>query len=471
MNVAAYPNPQHVGYYVNISCEVFDNIGVNIVKVNISYPDGSMVNVTMSGGSYYYNATYTMLGTYHYFIWAEDVSGNSNSSFLHQFEIVENVPPIADFKYSPLHPTTNDIIQFTDLSTDADGSVVNWTWTFGDGETSTEQNPEHKYADDGTYNVTLTVEDDGGASDTVTKIIKVRKPASPHPPSSPIPPETVLIFDGPHEWNITHWEITKETKILFEVHTHGCGLKETKYKIDDGNWTIFTDPFTINKEGMHELFYYSVDECNAYEPVNAAWIEVVNNIAPTTDYVLTPSSPDGDNGWYVSNVTITFTAKDDITGVDSTYYKVDNNGWMKYSDSITITNNGKHIIKYYSIDRAGNKEEAKSITFKIDKTNPMVNFEKPTYGHLYILGKEIMPLKHTVIIGKAMIKINAHDEISGMEKVEFYVDGELKKVVDNEPYEWILDEKIIGTCVIKVIAYDNAGNTASDEQCVWIFNV
>ncbi|MEA3376524.1 MAG: S8 family serine peptidase [Chloroflexota bacterium] len=80
-----------------------------------------------------------------------------------------NVPPSADFTY-----TTSDLTAyFTDQSTDSDGSIVSWAWDFGDGSTSTEQNPSHTYAADGTYPVTLTVTDDDGATDTASQDVTV----------------------------------------------------------------------------------------------------------------------------------------------------------------------------------------------------------------------------------------------------------------------------------------------------------
>lgn len=59
-------------------------------------------------------------------------------------------------------------VQFTDTSS---GSVLSWLWTFGDGDTSTSQNPSHTYSTDGTYTVTLHITTAGGTvqqSDTVT---------------------------------------------------------------------------------------------------------------------------------------------------------------------------------------------------------------------------------------------------------------------------------------------------------------
>jgi len=84
-----------------------------------------------------------------------------------------NLPPSADFDYDPSNPYTNDVIQFTDLSTDSDGTIVSWDWDFGDLQTSSNQNPTHSYPENITYTVTLTVTDDDGATDTVQKDVTV----------------------------------------------------------------------------------------------------------------------------------------------------------------------------------------------------------------------------------------------------------------------------------------------------------
>lgn len=82
-------------------------------------------------------------------------------------------PPIADFTYVPGHPTTWDTIQFVDRSSDLDGTVIGWLWTFGDGNTSREQNPTCQYDNAGTYQVTLEVTDEDGLKGSTFQEISV----------------------------------------------------------------------------------------------------------------------------------------------------------------------------------------------------------------------------------------------------------------------------------------------------------
>ena len=94
------------------------------------------------------------------------------------------VIPVASFSGSPISGLAPLSVQFTDTSTN---TPVVWLWDFGDGETSTEQNPLHVYADDGIYDVSLTVTNPGG-TDVLIKsdYITVESPTPPTPYVDPI---------------------------------------------------------------------------------------------------------------------------------------------------------------------------------------------------------------------------------------------------------------------------------------------
>jgi len=80
-----------------------------------------------------------------------------------------NRPPVADFSSA----ADGLQVQFTDASTDPDGTVVSRSWDFGDGTSSAEANPLHLYTVAGTYTVTLTVTDDQGAVGIATQSVSV----------------------------------------------------------------------------------------------------------------------------------------------------------------------------------------------------------------------------------------------------------------------------------------------------------
>ena len=103
------------------------------------------------------------------------LQGTTDSSVYVMQNELSNNPPAADFSYT----ARRERVTFTDRSTDSDGTIVSWFWDFGDGKTSTEQNPRYWYSEYGTYTVTLTVTDDDGSrnsqSKTVTFATKTRK--------------------------------------------------------------------------------------------------------------------------------------------------------------------------------------------------------------------------------------------------------------------------------------------------------
>ncbi len=156
----------------NFPANVCVNSTVTFTNTSVPVPTSSIWNFGDGGTSVLINPshTYTSAGTY---------SIKLNNNYSHCADsasqnITVNPLPVPDFKspdtISCQPPLT---VNFQDQSTGA----VSWQWNFGDGSTSTLQNPVHTYTNYGNYNVTLVVTNSFGCTDTIIKnnFIKIKR--------------------------------------------------------------------------------------------------------------------------------------------------------------------------------------------------------------------------------------------------------------------------------------------------------
>ncbi len=93
-----------------------------------------------------------------------------------EIQVTGNPLPVALFEINPVRPRANQTIEFFDRSVAQGGTINSWRWDFGDGNTSTEQNPTHVYNDLGRYTVALSVTDSNNCTvthDTTFRISEV----------------------------------------------------------------------------------------------------------------------------------------------------------------------------------------------------------------------------------------------------------------------------------------------------------
>ncbi len=118
---------------------------------------------------------YNNSGFYNVSLTVTSNNGCSSTLLISQFVQVFAVPTAAFTATPPSSTIFDGLITFTDQSSTSTGTIVSWSWDFGDGATSTTQNNVHQFpvTSPGVYNVTLTVVNSDGCTSTVTIPIEI----------------------------------------------------------------------------------------------------------------------------------------------------------------------------------------------------------------------------------------------------------------------------------------------------------
>jgi len=172
---------------------------------------------------------------------------------------------------------------------------------------------------------------------------------------------------------------------------------------------------------------------------------LIDRTVPVTEASLSSEQSNGSGGWYSSPVTVKLNALDTGTGVSVTEYSTDGGEtWKPYKDPLTFNEDGSYSVLYRSIDGAGNKENNKTISFKLDATAPessISGLEEKAYAN-----SEMLNLSWTV-----------SDALSGVDE------GKTVAQLDGQPVQHgaaiPLYKLAVGTHTLTLSASDLAGNT------------
>jgi uncharacterized protein YdeI (BOF family) len=217
-------------------------------------------------------------------------------------------------------------------------------------------------------------------------------------------PVTEIQVD-PAEANGSDGWYNSDVSFSLSATDNQSGVQSTQYRINGGDWTDYTSPVELTADGTYNIEYRSTDVEENAEAVKSYEVKI-DKTAPVTVQKLNPEAPTGNNGWYKSNVTFSLNASDETSGIQTTLYSINGQGWQEYKNPIELTTDGEYTIEYKSFDIAGNIENSNSFVVKIDKTAPTlkVSVDKPV---LQVPNHKMVDIKASLVSGDNLSDVDS----------------------------------------------------------------
>ncbi|WP_239072628.1 OmpL47-type beta-barrel domain-containing protein [Streptomyces bauhiniae] len=248
-------------------------------------------------------------------------------------------------------------------------------------------------------------------------------------------------------------------KVTVSASDDASGVKSIEYAVGaDGPWQAYTAPVVVDQVGAHTLRYRATDQAGNVAAEKSVTFSVV---APPTDDTTAPetsatvSGEKDADGNYLTMATVTVTASDTGSGVNTIEYALGTDGaWQPYTAPVMVHETGSHTVRYRATDKAGNAAAEKSVAFKVvappaeDTTAPETSATLSgtrNSGGAYVTS--------------AKVTVNASDSASGVARVEYSL--------DQGPYLAYSAPVIVDRPGFHTVAYratDKAGNTSAAKS-------
>ncbi|MFD5073546.1 OmpL47-type beta-barrel domain-containing protein [Streptomyces sp. NPDC058371] len=238
----------------------------------------------------------------------------------------------------------------------------------------------------------------------------------------------------------------------------GSGVDRVEYAIGDtGAWQPYTTPVVVDQVGSHLIRYRAVDKAGNTAAEKSVEFTVV---APPTDDTTPPetsatvSGERNPDGTYVDMATVTVSASDTGSGVNTIEYAVDSGAWQPYTAPVMVHALGAHKVRYRATDKAGNTAAEKSVEFTV-AAPPASDTTAP------VTGATVDGTRNSdgAYVKSAKVTVSATDEGgSGVAAIEYSLDA--------GPYLAYTAPVVVDRVGAHSVAYrasDKAGNTSTSR--------
>ncbi|MFD7689550.1 OmpL47-type beta-barrel domain-containing protein [Streptomyces sp. NPDC059781] len=252
-------------------------------------------------------------------------------------------------------------------------------------------------------------------------------------------------------------EYVGSASVTVEATDADSGVERIEYAVGaDGAWQPYTAPVVVDQVGTHTVRYRALDKAGNVSAEQSVEFAVV---APQSDDTTPPETSatvageKNDGGDYIDMATVTVTASDTGTGVNTIEYAIGADGaWQAYTGPVMVHEVGTHTVRYRATDRAGNAAAVKSVEFTVVAAPPQDTTPPAT-------GVTVAGTKNSdgAYVGDATVTVSADDGHggSGVAGIEYSLDG--------GPYLAYTEPVVVDRAGRHTVAYrasDNAGNTS-----------
>lgn len=252
-------------------------------------------------------------------------------------------------------------------------------------------------------------------------------------------------------------EYVGSASVTLAATDEGSGVDRIEYALgDDDAWQPYTAPVVVDQVGTHTVRYRALDKAGNVSEERSVEFTVV---APPTDDTTAPETSatvDGEknaDGHYIDMATVTVTASDTGSGVNTIEYALGADGaWQPYSGPVMVHEAGTHTVRYRATDKAGNAAAEKSVEFTVVAAPPQDTTPPAT-------GVTVQGTKNSdgAYVGRATVTVSADDghDGSGVARVEYSLDA--------GPYLAYTAPVVVDRAGRHTVAYratDEAGNTS-----------
>lgn len=327
--------------------------------------------------------------------------GDASSTVKVDVEQPDSTPPVTVSDFTEACSKEDVVISLT--ASDSESGVENTFYSINGLEYV--EGTTIALSEEGKHQISYySVDKVGNKEQAITQEVQIDKTAP------------VTISDASGEW------VNKELVMNLSASDNLCGVDKTFYSTVGLEFTE-GNSITVTEEGIHEVTFYSIDQVGNEEDVKSSTVKV-DLTAPETEAEINDK-----------DFTVKLNATDNLSGVSKTLYSVNGSAYSE-GTFFSLSDEGIYLISYYSIDHAGNIEEAKSTTVVVDKTAPVTS-------------SDILDKWHQT---EVRVHLVATDDLSGVSKTFYSVDGS----EFFEGTEFLLTEQ--GVHEVSYYSIDNAGN-------------